>query len=75
MLLQAVVACTGVTSTAVATALGVKLRSGRVKAESDLDVRGTLGIEKDITVGFKQIRLRIVLARTQLRRSKRGSQN
>jgi uncharacterized OsmC-like protein len=61
MLLQALVACAGVTLTAVATALGVRLRSGRVTAEGDLDVRGTLGIEKDVTVGFKQIRLRIVL--------------
>ena len=61
MLLQALVACAGVTLTAVATALGVKLRSGRVTAEGDLDVRGTLGIGKDAPVGFKQIRLRIVL--------------
>ena len=61
MLLQALVACAGVTLTAVATALGVKLRGGRVAAEGDLDVRGTLGIEKDVPVGFKQIRLRIVL--------------
>ena len=61
MLLQALVACAVVTLTAVATALGVRLRSGRVTAEGDLDVRGTLGIEKDVTVGFKQIRLRIVL--------------
>jgi uncharacterized OsmC-like protein len=61
MLLQALVACAGVTLTAVATALGVKLRGGRVTAEGDLDVRGTLGIEKDVPVGFKQIRLRIVL--------------
>ena len=61
MLLQALVACAGVTLTAVATALGVKLRGGRVAAEGDLDVRGTLGIEKDVSVGFKQIRLRIVL--------------
>jgi uncharacterized OsmC-like protein len=61
MLLQALVACAGVTLTAVATALGVKLRSGRVTAEGDLDVRGTLGIAKDAPVGFKQIRLRIVL--------------
>jgi hypothetical protein len=44
-----------------ATSLGVKLRGGRVTAEGDLDVRGTLGIEKDVPVGFKQIRLRIVL--------------
>ena len=61
MLLQALVACAGVTLTAVATALGVKLRGGGVAAEGDLDVRGTLGIEKDVPVGFKQIRLRIVL--------------
>jgi uncharacterized OsmC-like protein len=61
MLLQALVACAGVTLTAVATALGVKLRGGRVTAEGDLDVRGTLGIGKDAPVGFKQIRLRIVL--------------
>jgi uncharacterized OsmC-like protein len=61
MLLQALVACAGVTVTAVATALGVKLRGGRVTAEGDLDVRGTLGIAKDAPVGFKQIRLRIVL--------------
>jgi uncharacterized OsmC-like protein len=61
MLLQALVACAGVTLTAVATALGVKLRGGHVTAEGDLDVRGTLGIEKDVPVGFKQIRLRIVL--------------
>ena len=61
MLLQALVACAGVTLTAVATALGVKLRGGRVTAEGDLDVRGTLGIAKDVPVGFKQIRLRIAL--------------
>ena len=61
MLLQALVACAGVTLTAVATALGVKLRGGHVTAEGDLDVRGTLGIEKDVPVGFKQIRLHIVL--------------
>ena len=61
MLLQALVACAGVTLTAVATALGVKLRSGHVTAEGDLDVRGTLGIAKDAPVGFKRIRLRIVL--------------
>jgi uncharacterized OsmC-like protein len=61
MLLQALVACAGVTLTAVATALGVKLRSGRVTAEGDLDIRGTLGIAKDAPVGFKEIRLRIFL--------------
>jgi uncharacterized OsmC-like protein len=61
MLLQALVACTGVTLTAVATALGVKLRGGRVTAEGDLDFRGTLGVARDARVGFKQIRLRIEL--------------
>jgi uncharacterized OsmC-like protein len=61
MLLQALVACAGVTLTAVATALGVKLRGGRVTAEGDLDMRGTLGVAKDAPVGFKQIRLSIVL--------------
>ena len=53
MLLKALVACGGVTLTAVATALGVKVRSGRVTAEGDLDVRGTLGIENGVPVGFK----------------------
>jgi uncharacterized OsmC-like protein len=61
MLLQALVACAGVTLTAVATALGVKLRGGRVEAEGDLDFRGTLGILKDAPVGFQQIRVRIEL--------------
>lgn len=61
MLLQALVACAGVTLTAVATALGVKVRGGRVIAEGDLDFRGTLGIVKDVPVGFKQIKLRIEL--------------
>ena len=61
MLLQALVACAGVTLTAVATALGVKLRGGHVTAEGELDFRGTLGIEKEVPVGFKQIRLQIVL--------------
>ena len=61
MLLQALVACVGVTLTAVATSLGVKLRGGRVMAEGDLDFRGTLGVAKDVPVGFKQIRLAIDL--------------
>jgi uncharacterized OsmC-like protein len=61
MLLEALVACAGVTLTAVATALGVKVRGGRVIAEGDLDFRGTLGIVKDAPVGFKQIRLRILV--------------
>ncbi|MGA8655949.1 MAG: OsmC family protein [Chthoniobacterales bacterium] len=61
MLLEALVACAGVTLTAVATAQGVKLRSGRIIAEGELDFRGTLGIAKDVPVGFKQIRLRVLL--------------
>ncbi len=57
MLLEALVACAGVTLKAVATALGVPLRSGAVSAEGDLDFRGTLGVAKDAPVGFSQIRL------------------
>jgi uncharacterized OsmC-like protein len=58
MLLEALVACAGVTLKAVATALDIPLRSGRVFAEGDLDFRGTLGVAKDAPVGFEQIRLR-----------------
>src|SRR3954452_8239433 len=58
MLLEALVACAGVTLKAVATALDIPLRSGRVLAEGDLDFRGTLGVLKDAPVGFAQIRLR-----------------
>jgi len=61
MLLEALVACAGVTLKAVATALEVPLRSGAVSAEGDLDVRGTLGVAKDAPVGFAQIRLRFDL--------------
>ena len=57
MLLEALVACAGVTLKAVATALGITLRSGRVRAEGDLDFRGTLGVAKDAPVGFARIRL------------------
>ncbi len=57
MLLEALVACAGVTVRAVATALGIALRGGTVKAEGDLDVRGTLGVAKDAPVGFKDVRL------------------
>ena len=57
MLLEALVACAGVTLKAVATALEIPLRSGRVKAEGDLDFRGTLGVDKEAPVGFKAIRL------------------
>lgn len=58
MLLEALVACAGVTLKAVATALGIPLRSGRVTAEGDLDVRGTLGVDRDAPVGFRAIHLR-----------------
>ena len=57
MLLEALVACAGVTLKAVATALGVALRSGQVLAEGDLDFRGTLGVAKEAPVGFTDIRL------------------
>ena len=57
MLLEALVACAGVTLTAVATAIGIEIKSGIVKAEGDLDFRGTLGVSKEASVGFKQIRL------------------
>jgi uncharacterized OsmC-like protein len=61
MLLEALVACAGVTVKAVATALNIPLRSGKVSAEGDLDFRGTLGVAKDAPVGFRQIRLRFDL--------------
>lgn len=61
MLLQALVACAGVTLSAVATALGMEVNGGSVIAEGDLDFRGTLGVAKDASVGFKQIRLRFSL--------------
>ncbi len=57
MLLQALAACAGVTMAAVATAIGVVLRSGIVRAEGDLDFRGTLGVAKEVPVGFQRIRL------------------
>jgi len=61
MLLEALVACAGVTVKAVATALDIPLRSGRVSAEGELDFRGTLGVAKDAPVGFREIRLRFDL--------------
>jgi len=57
MLLDALVACAGVTLKAVATAIGFELRGGTVSAEGDLDFRGTLGVAKDAPVGFRAIRL------------------
>jgi uncharacterized OsmC-like protein len=58
MLLEALVACAGVTFNAVATSLGLNVSSGRVSAEGDLDFRGTLGVSRDVPVGFSDIRLR-----------------
>jgi uncharacterized OsmC-like protein len=57
MLLEALVGCAGVTLSAVATALGIPLRGATIRAEGDLDFRGTLGVSKEIPVGFKEIRL------------------
>ena len=57
MLLEALVACAGVTLKAVATALGIMVRGGRVTAEGDLDFRGTLGVDRDAPVGFRAVRL------------------
>ena len=57
LLLEALVACAGVTLRAVATSIGVEIKKGIVKAEGDLDFRGTLGVSKDVPVGFMSIRL------------------
>src|SRR5207237_8269754 len=59
MLLEALVGCAGVTLRAVATALGIPLRDATVRAEGDLEFRGTLGVSKDVPVGFKELRLYI----------------
>ena len=61
MLLEALVACAGVTLNAVATALGIEVRDATLEAEGDLDFRGTLGVSKEVPVGFQDIRLRISL--------------
>jgi len=61
MLLEALVACAGVTLNAVATALGIELRDASLQAEGDLDFRGTLGVAKDAPVGFQNIRLTFTL--------------
>lgn len=61
MLLEALVACAGVTLKAVATALGIELGNATLSAEGDLDFRGTLGVAKDAPVGFREIRLRFDL--------------
>jgi uncharacterized OsmC-like protein len=57
MLLEALVACAGVTLSAVATSLGIEVEAGRVRAEGDLDFRGTLGVDREAPVGFTAIRL------------------
>jgi uncharacterized OsmC-like protein len=57
MLLEALVACAGVTLRAVATSLEIEIRSGRVRADGDLDFRGTLGVDREAPVGFSAIRL------------------
>jgi uncharacterized OsmC-like protein len=61
LLLEALVACAGVTLRAVSTAIGVDIKNGTVKAEGDLDFRGTLGVSKEVPVGFKTIRLSFIL--------------
>jgi uncharacterized OsmC-like protein len=61
MLLEALVACAGVTLRAVSTSLGIPVRSGRVRAEGDLDFRGTLGVDRAAPVGFRAIRLSLEL--------------
>ena len=61
MLLEALVACAGVTMNAVATALGIELRDATLEAEGDLDFRGTLGVSKEAPVGFQNIRLKVSL--------------
>jgi uncharacterized OsmC-like protein len=61
MLLEALVGCAGVTLRAVATALNIPLRDATIRAEGDLDFRGTLGVSKDVPPGFKEIRLKFDL--------------
>lgn len=61
MLLEALVACAGVTLKAVATSIGVAITSGEVRAEGDLDFRGTLGVDREAPVGFRAIRLQFAL--------------
>jgi uncharacterized OsmC-like protein len=61
LLLEALVACAGVTLRAVATAIGVEIKSGTVRAEGDLDFKGTLGVSKEVPVGFNTIRLQFNL--------------
>jgi uncharacterized OsmC-like protein len=64
MLLEALVACAGVTLAAVATSLGIPVQGGTLRAEGDLDFRGTLGVARDAPVGFRNIRLQVALETT-----------
>jgi len=57
MLLEALVGCTGVTLRAVATAMGIPIRKGTIRVEGDMDFRGTLGVSKEVPIGFQKIRL------------------
>ncbi len=61
MFLEALVGCAGVTLNAVATAMGIEIRAGTLRAEGDLDFRGTLGVDKSVPVGFQKIRLKVAL--------------
>jgi uncharacterized OsmC-like protein len=61
LLLEALVACAGVTLRAVATAIGIDIKDGTIKAEGELDFRGTLGVSKEVPVGFKTIRLHFTI--------------
>jgi uncharacterized OsmC-like protein len=61
LLLEALVACAGVTLKSVSTAIGIEIRDAIVKAEGDLDFRGTLGVSRDVPVGFRAIRLSFIL--------------
>ena len=61
LLLEALVACAGVTLNAVATAIGIDIQKGTIKAEGDLDFRGTLGVSKEAPVGFVEIRLKFII--------------
>jgi uncharacterized OsmC-like protein len=61
MLLESLVACAGVTLQAVATAMSIPLRGGTISAEGDLDFRGTLGVNKEVPIGFKAVRLKFNL--------------
>ena len=61
LLLEALVACAGVTLNAVATAIGIEIQKGAIEVEGDLDFRGTLGVSKEALVGFREIRLKFII--------------